>query len=199
MFILENLKRSLEQVTGRGKPSVRQIRQRVLRRRAKTFLFRDDGAIPNNPVLPLVLYRRAVRLERAGDPAAIFEQLFDRNGWGDSWRNGIYDYVHYHSRTHEVLGIARGRARVQFGGPEGEELDLAAGDVAILPAGTGHRSLMASPDFLVVGAYPPDGQYDEYRGSRDEHERALVSIPDTPLPDKDPVYGANGPLTKLWH
>jgi uncharacterized protein YjlB len=198
MFILENLKRSFEQVTGRGKPSARQVRQRVLQRRAKTYLLRDNGTIPNNPALPFILYRRAVRLDRAGDPAALFEQLFDGNGWGDSWRNGIYDYVHYHSRIHEVLGIARGRARVQFGGPEGEELDLAAGDVAILPAGTGHQSLMASADFLVVGAYPPEGQYDECRGRFDEYERALDSIPDTPLPDKDPVYGANGPLMKLW-
>ena len=198
MFILENLKRSFEQATGRGKPSPRQARQRVVGRRAKTFWFRDDGAIPNNGMLPFVHYRRAVRLVRAADPAAVFEQLFEANGWGDSWRNGIYDYVHYHASIHEVLGIARGRARVQFGGPKGDEIDVAAGDVAVLPAGTGHQCLMASPDFLVVGAYPPGGEYDECRGSAKEHERALRTIRETPLPDKDPVYGASGPLMKLW-
>jgi uncharacterized protein YjlB len=198
MFILETLRRSFEQATGRGRPSSRQARQRVVGRRAKTCWFRDDGAIPNNAVLPFVYYRRAVRLVRVADPAAVLEQLFEANGWGDSWRNGIYDYVHYHANVHEVLGIARGRARVQFGGPEGDDFDLAAGDVAILPAGTGHRCLMASSDFLVVGAYPPGGEYDECRGSAKEHERALRMIGETPLPDKDPVYGAKGPLVKLW-
>jgi uncharacterized protein YjlB len=198
MFILENLKRRFEQATGRDKPTVRQVRSRLVRRRPKTFLFADDGVIPNNPELPLVVYRRALRLDRVSDPAAWFEELFAANGWGDAWRNGIYDFVHYHSRIHEVLGIARGRARVQFGGAKGQEIDLAAGDVAILPAGTGHKCLMASGDFLVVGAYPGDGTYDECRGKAEEHRRALDCVPDTPLPEKDPVYGHNGPLLRAW-
>jgi uncharacterized protein YjlB len=198
MFILENLKRRFERVTGRGLLSPRQARNRVIRRRPKTFLFRDDGKIPNNS-LPLVLFGSAVRLDRAAEPAAVFEQLFAGNGWGGSWRNGIYDYVHYHSRTHEVLGIARGRARVQFGGPAGEEIDLTTGDVAILPAGTGHCCLMASNDLLVVGAYPPEGEYDVCRGSAEEHARALKTIPDVPVPAIDPVYGPKGPLLKLWN
>jgi uncharacterized protein YjlB len=197
MFVLENLKRKLEQAT-RSVPTARQARSRVIRRRAKTFQFRDDGRIPNNPELPLVLYRKAVRLDRAGDPAAVFEQLFAANGWGDSWRNGIYDFVHYHARIHEVLGVARGRARVQFGGPSGEEIDIAAGDVAVLPPGTGHQCLMASADFLVVGAYPPTGTYDECRGTAEEHDRAVERIANTPHPHRDPLYGASGPLWKLW-
>jgi uncharacterized protein YjlB len=50
--------------------------------------------IPNNPKLALVLYRNPIRLSGKFDPAAVFEELFERNGWGDSWRNGIYDYPH---------------------------------------------------------------------------------------------------------
>jgi uncharacterized protein YjlB len=199
MFVLENLKRRIGQVTGHAVPSARQARSRVIRRRARTFRFRGDGRIPNNPDLPLVLYRKAVQLDRADDPAAVFEQLFALNGWGDAWRNGIYDYVHYHSRIHEVLGIARGRARVAFGGARGEEIDLMAGDVAILPPGTGHCCVMASSDFLVVGAYPPAGTYDECRGTAGEHDRAVDMIANTPHPDKDPVYGASGPVWKLWN
>jgi uncharacterized protein YjlB len=72
------------------------------------------------------------------DPTAVFEELFESNGWGDSWRDGIYDYAHYRSRIHEVLGIARGTGKVQFGGPKGRTLLLKADDVAILPAG--HRT-----------------------------------------------------------
>jgi uncharacterized protein YjlB len=119
------------------------------------------------------------------------EDLFEKTGWGDSWRNGIYDYVHYHSRIHEVLGIARGKGTVRFGGNKGRTFQLRAGDVAILPAGTGHQCLAASADFLVVGAYPPSGTYDECTKS-EEHARALKTIPKVGRPRKDPVYSSEG-------
>jgi uncharacterized protein YjlB len=105
--------------------------------------------------------------------------------------------VHYHSRIHEVLGSARGEGRVQFGGHLGRTLRLKAGDVAVLPAGTGHQCLAASKNFLVIGAYPPSGKYDECTTSED-HERALSSIPKVGRPRKDPVYGTKGPLLKAW-
>jgi uncharacterized protein YjlB len=198
MYVVENLKRALTRVTGSGKPSPAQARKAVRRRKARTLMFKDDGSIPNNAELPLVLYRNAVATKGAPDEAAVFEELFKANRWGDSWRNGIYDYVHYHSRIHEVLGIVRGSARVRFGGDKGKELEIKAGDVAILPAGTGHHRLEASDDFLVVGAYPPTGTYDECRGAPGERARALKTIPRVARPKTDPVYGKDGPLTKLW-
>ena len=73
-----------------------------------------------------------------------------------------------------------------------------AGDVVVLPAGTGHQNLEASDDLLVVGAYPPTGDYDLCRGSPKEHEKALASIPLVPPPNLDPVYGKDGPLTRHW-
>jgi uncharacterized protein YjlB len=198
VFLLENIKRKYEQMTGRGKPSPHQARAAARDTEPEQFLFADDGSIPNNPMLPFLVYKHAVALTGPHDGAAVFEELFRANGWGDSWRDGIYDYVHYHSSIHEVLGIARGTARVRFGGALGAELALAAGDVAVLPAGTGHQRLEASRDLLVVGAYPPQGRYDECRGSPEEHDRARLSIPKVPLPKKDPVFGADGPMTKLW-
>src|SRR4029077_14675151 len=134
--------------------------------------FKDDGVIPNHPSWPLIIYKSPVRLVSAFDPAAVFEDLFASNKWGSSWRNGIYPYVHYHSRIHEVLGVASGEARVQFGGNRGRFITMRAGDVAILPADTGHKCLQASADFLVVGDYPPDGEYDLCKTSED-HENAL--------------------------
>ena len=160
--------------------------------------FDDDGAIPNNPTLPLVHYRSPVRLTHAPDSAAVLEELFASNGWGGSWRNGIYDFLHYHSGSHEVLGIARGHARVHFGGRNGKIVALRAGDVVILPAGTGHQRVAASRDLLVVGAYTAAGQYDECKGSPEEHAHALQSIPRVALPARDPVYGADGPLLDCW-
>jgi uncharacterized protein YjlB len=162
-----------------------------------TFSFQDDGAVPNNP-LPFLVYKSAVDFSGAKDPAAVFERRFAANGWGESWRNGIFDFVHYHSQIHEVLGIARGTAKVRFGGNSGEVLEIAAGDVAVLPAGTGHQKLSASSDLLVVGAYPPQGTYDLCRGGAADHAKALTTIPNVPLPKSDPLFGQDGPLVTLW-
>ena len=161
------------------------------------FHFTDDGAVPNNS-LPFMVYRGAIDM-RVRDPAAAIEETFKKNGWGHVlWHNGIYPFVRYHSQIHEVLGIAAGKARVRFGGRNGEELDVEPGDVAVLPAGTGHQRISATPDLLVIGAYPPAGHYDLCRGTQPEHARALETIPRVPLPEADPVYGAEGPLMKLW-
>ncbi len=197
MPLLEDVKKYAEKITGRGRPAPRSLPRLVRERKANTLRFKDDGCIPNHPHWPLVVYRGAVRFPQDCDPAAVFEDLFARHGWGESWRDGIYDYVHYHSRIHEVLGIARGSGKVQFGGPHGRTLPLKAGDVAILPAGTGHQCLGASRDFLVIGAYPPAGTYDECT-KPEQHARALKTIPKVPRPRKDPVYGSDGPLPGIW-
>jgi uncharacterized protein YjlB len=197
MSIVENLKRIAERATGWSRPAEKDLARLVRKRKPVTFRFKDEGLIPNHPTWPLVIYRGAVRLPDDFDPAAVFEDLFARNGWGDSWRNGIYDYVHYHSRIHEVLGVARGSGEVRFGGALGRKVRLKAGDVAILPAGTGHQCLAADRDFLVVGAYPATGSYDECTTAEDR-QRALKTIPKVAPPRKDPVYGAAGPLLKLW-
>jgi uncharacterized protein YjlB len=198
MGMLESLKEKIEKVTRWKRPSRDDLRHAVKARKPNAFRFKDDGVIPNNPKLPFILYRSPVRLTDDFDRAAVFEELFARNGWRDSWQNGIYDFAHYHSQTHEVLGVARGHARIRFGGERGKELRLKAGDVAVLPAGTGHQRLAASKDLLVVGAYPASGSYDECRTSAAEHNRALRTIPKVALPRKDPVYGRDGPLTRLW-
>lgn len=163
-----------------------------------TYRFADDGIIPNNPALPLVLYRGAI--DPAGSAAAeeLIEKKFVANGWGRMWRNGVYPFVHYHSMIHEALGVARGGAKVRFGGGKGREIALAAGDVVILPAGTGHQCLAHSADLRVIGAYPPSGTYDLCRGSKAEHAQALPLIAKVPRPATDPVFGPNGPLLALW-
>src|SRR5216684_3849087 len=109
-----------------------------------TFVFEDDGLVPNNPMLVLV-YKQAISVDN-DHPERTIEGLFGANGWGAMWRNGVYDFLHYHATVHEVLGVARGNAVVRFGGDNGTELAIGAGDVAILPAGTGHQCLSASAD-----------------------------------------------------
>lgn len=161
-----------------------------------TFVFEDDGLIPNNP-MPFLVYKRAVDVAN-GDPEQTIEDLFGANGWGAMWRNGVYDFPHYHATVHEVLGIARGHAKVRFGGERGKVLEIAAGDVAILPAGTGHQCISSSDDFSVVGAYPPGPPMDLVRPSKEARAKALKTIPMVAVPKTDPVLGADGPLVRLW-
>jgi uncharacterized protein YjlB len=194
MSLLEDVKRIAEKATGWRRPQ--DPRTLLRERKPHTCLFKDDGLIPNHPNWPLLLYKSVVRLPEALDPAAVFEDLFDSNGWSVSWRDGIYNYAHYHSRIHEVLGIARGSDKVQFGGPKGRTLTVKAGDVAVLPAGTGHQCLKATEAFLVIGAYPSSGKYDECTSPSDR-KKALATIPKVAKPRKDPVYGKTGPLMRV--
>jgi uncharacterized protein YjlB len=161
-----------------------------------TLVFEDDGLVPNNP-LPFLVYRAAVDVDNA-HPEKTIEGLFGANGWGDMWRNGVYDYLHYHATVHEALGVARGHARVRFGGDAGEEIEIMAGDVAILPAGTGHQCISASDDFCVIGAYPPGPKMQITRPTPANHAHALKTIPHVEVPANDPVMGEQGPLVRLW-
>ena len=164
MTILEDIKTSAERVTGWQRPSAEQLALLLQRSRPAKFRFRDDGKIFNNPFWPLLIYRHALKLLRSLDPAAVWEDLFESNGWGDCWRGEIYDYLHYHSRIHEVLGIARGCATVRVGGNKGRTVKLKPGDDVVIPAGISHQCLEASKSFMAVGAYPPAGTYDEKSG-----------------------------------
>jgi uncharacterized protein YjlB len=197
MPLLEQFRKGIERVTGMGRPDPSAVATRS--RKANAHCFRDDGKTPNNPRLPLIHYRGAVVLEPRFDPAAIFEVLFESNGWVDQWRDGIYPYLHFHTNTHEVLGIARGSVKVRFGGKKGRALSLKAGDVIVQPAGTGHRRLGGSKDLLVVGAYPKGSGYDEPRPGEVDADRARERIAAVPVPPCDPVYGRGGPMIRLWN
>lgn len=157
--------------------------------------FSSDGRTPNSPH-PVLIYRQ-LPLE-LGDLAAAFEQLFSSHLWPADWRGGVYDYHHYHSTAHEVLGVFRGQARLMLGGEQGQAIEVRAGDALVLPAGTGHCRLQASADFAVVGGYPREQCYDLLRPDEHSHAAALARIAQVRVPVSDPVSGTQGALVSLW-
>ena len=158
---------------------------------------KDDGTFPNNEKVPLLVYQGALALP-AKNPATHIEDLFESNAWDGSWRNGVYNFHHYHSTAHEVLGVYAGSAKVQLGGGQGTTLTVRGGDVVIIPAGVAHKNLGASPDFRIVGAYPMTQRPDMCYGKPGERPRADERIARVGLPRRDPVYGATGPMVRYW-
>lgn len=76
----------------------------------------------------------------------------------------MYSFSHFHSTSHEVLGIASGKARLCFGHEENakrvEEV-CEKGDVIVVPAGVSHRLLEdLDGGFSMVGSYPVGCNWD---------------------------------------
>ncbi|PWU01062.1 MAG: hypothetical protein C5B51_23770 [Terriglobia bacterium] len=46
------------------------------------------------------------------------------SGWTGIWADTIYDYTHFHSNAHEVLGVAEGKVTLRLGGDEGSLVRL---------------------------------------------------------------------------
>ena len=160
------------------------------------FRFKDDGVFPNS-VLPLLIYRHALAGD-GQDRASVLEGRLAENDWCNSWRNGVYPFAHYHSTTHEVLGVFRGSATLLVGGEYGKSVEVHAGDVIVIPAGVAHQKLQDSVDFAVVGAYPDGREWDLLRGHPGERPGADQTIAALPIPDNDPIYGGEGPLRHIW-
>ncbi len=159
-----------------------------------TNLFKDDGSIPNNPVLPLLFYAGAF-----DDVTPEFiEETFRANDWGNGWRASVFPFPHYHAEAHEALGCFSGSATIRLGGGKGIEQKVQPGDVVVIPAGVGHERLESTGDFTMVGAYPSGQSPDLQRGEPGEREWVAESIAKVPLPTADPVLGVDGPLMRAW-
>lgn len=155
-------------------------------------LLSRNGWMPNNERLPVLLYRQAFN---GGEIADRMEAAFQRNLWPAQWRNGVYTFHHYHSTAHEVLGFAAGSARLILGGEGGPDVTVGAGDVLVLPAGTGHFLAHAEPGFLI-GAYPVGQHWDICRTG--PNAAAIERMRHLPFPQSNPITGRSGQLVQLW-
>lgn len=156
----------------------------------------SSGNFPNSS-LPVLHYQEAF------DPGTVnlgevVQNTFKSNGWVRMWVNGIYDFHHYHSNNHEVLGITAGHATVILGGEEGILLKLNKGDVLVLPAGTAHKRVKGVSGFSCVGAYSINVPYNMRYGEEEEFDEAVKQIKSLPMPETDPVYGGDGPLLHYY-
>ena len=154
-----------------------------------------NGWVPNNEHLPVLIYRSVI------DPipkkrVVTVEDRFRSNWWMPQSRNGVYDFHHYHSTAHEVLGVAVGQIRLLLGGEGGVDVTLRVGDVLVLPVGTGHCKIDASDDVMVVGAYPQDMEWDICKTA--PTVEAIERMRSMKIPTFDPVTGSGGRLTQLW-
>ena len=154
----------------------------------ETWTAPPGDRIPNHPRFPVLVYRG---VEAAAAGAGSARALFAEHDWGGSWVDGVFPFHHFHSTSHEVLAVVAGRATLELGGPQGEAFEVAAGDVLVLPAGTGHRRATARDGFTVVGAYPRGQEdYDLLRGDDPaEVAAARERIAALPAPPDDPVGG----------
>ncbi|OHV10627.1 cupin [Kushneria phosphatilytica] len=161
--------------------------------------FDDDGRTPNNR-LPVLLYRPAWSPD-AGEALALqLEALFNANDWPAQWRGGVFAFHHYHSLSHEVLGIFQGSAMLMLGGESGERVTVSAGEVVVLPAGVGHCRLEASDDFTLTAGYPPGQQdWDLCRSGEADITAARQRIDRVGRPLSDPLMGPDDGLVHYWH
>jgi uncharacterized protein YjlB len=166
--------------------------------RLETLQFKPNGLVPNSR-FPVLIHRAAVTAGAGGDLADAIEETFRRHDWLNNWRElGVYDYYHFHSTSHEVLGMARGHITLRLGGEGGSVVKLTAGDVLVLPAGTSHIRLENSNDSQMVGGYPDGRNWDLIRDeflTENEARAAVKLIGSLPIPTRDPVTGE--PMT-LW-
>ncbi|WP_435009218.1 hypothetical protein P12x_000468 [Tundrisphaera lichenicola] len=166
--------------------------------RIETLQFQPNGRVPNSR-FPVLIHRGAVKAEAGEDLADAIEATFHRNDWLNNWRElGVYDYNHFHSTSHEALGMARGHITLRLGGEGGTVIQLTAGDILVLPAGTSHIRLDHSSDSEMVGGYPEGRDWDLIRDEQvteAESKAAIKLIGSLPIPARDPATG--DPMT-LW-
>ncbi|KAL1883428.1 hypothetical protein Plec18167_002432 [Paecilomyces lecythidis] len=154
--------------------------------------------IPNTSIQskPLLIYHNAFQ----ASASELSSHLQKIGAVVPQWQYSMYPTTHFHSTTHEVLGVVSGRARLCFGGegnPERFEPTVQKGDLMVVPAGVGHRLLEdLDGGFKMVGSYPPGKQWDMCYGNEDEEEK-VKSIEKLGWFDKDPLYGSDGPALNV--
>jgi uncharacterized protein YjlB len=160
------------------------------------YFLKENLLFPNSPY-PALHYKRVLNLI-ANDEAKSIINLFLEHNWTNNWEAGIFTYHHYHSNTHEAIGIADGSTELQLGGDSGKILFIEKGDVLVIPAGVAHKNLGSENQVTCVGGYPDGKDYDMNYGKPGERPGTDKNIAQVPMPSTDPVYGKSQGLVQIW-
>ena len=149
---------------------------------------KPKGMLPNSR-FPLLVHRGAVP---GGGAEAVIGRLRS-NAWYNNWRwPGIYTYRHFHSTTHECLGVAQGWMEIEVFGEGGKRIRVETGDIVVMPAGVSHMMIGQSDDVLMVGGYPEGRDWDNMQQDHLTEElrrTAAKRIMMLPIPARDPATG----------
>jgi uncharacterized protein YjlB len=152
--------------------------------------------IPNTSIQnkPLLIYHSAF----IASASQLSARLKEINEVVPQWQYPMYRRGHFHSTSHEVLGVISGRAFLCFGGeqnPMRVQPWVQAGDLIVVPAGVAHQ-LLQDPDgdFSMLGSYPQGKHWDMCYGVESEDEAKITkAIAQQAWFDRDPLYGDDGP------
>jgi uncharacterized protein YjlB len=190
-----------------------------------------------NSALPVLIYRDALPLPLSEEKTTTF---LESHEWE---KRGVWGHIpvrHFHPNSHEcygmsldpvdvlrpgcsrcAAGIFRGESTLLLGRGQsdehgGLEVDVHAGDVIVLPAGTAHCCLQSTQDYRYIGVYPKVhyievnriDMADLFQGCprwRNELGKEPLDvdslrqeITSVAMPAQDPVVGEDGPLMQLW-
>ncbi|KIW23032.1 uncharacterized protein PV07_11264 [Cladophialophora immunda] len=166
----------------------------------ETYFLGPNKHCPNND-MPVLIYRDCLPLPLS---EAKTTEFLEAHAWEKKGTWGHIAYRHFHPNTHECYGVFQGESRILVGcgtndTAGGEEIEVHAGDVIVLPAGTGHCSLQSSKDYRYIGVYPEGApKWRSELGKDEVGDSFRQEIQGVALPVQDPVNGSEGPLLKLW-
>lgn len=157
--------------------------------------FEGNGRVPNSR-LPLLIYRNVIRWD-----VPTMEAVMRQNKWMPCWHahDGMWPRHHFHTEAHEFICVTKGVHTGKFGGHDGIETQMNAGDVVVIPAGVGHRGLQISDDLDLTGGFHEGFCVVDFRmGFPDEYHDLCRKAREIPILDYDPFFGVNGPLARIW-
>lgn len=156
----------------------------------------DNGLFPNSK-LPVLHYKKVLKLPKLFAGRKV-KRIFSRNNWGNNWKDGVYTFDHYHSITHEVLGVIKGSTTLQLGGEDGLKINVGKGDMLVIPAGVAHQNLGNEQQVICIGGYPEGKDFDMNFGKPGERPQTDANIAALKIPETDPLTGKNGSVPTIW-
>ncbi|CAO2653917.1 Nn.00g106500.m01.CDS01 [Neocucurbitaria sp. VM-36] len=167
----------------------------------ETYFLKPNEYAPNNE-LPVLVYRDCLPLPLSEEKTKTF---LESHAWVRKGTWGHIDVRHFHPNTHECYGIFQGSSTLLLGcgisdTSGGQEVEVQAGDVIVLPAGTAHCNLQSTKEFTYVGVYPEGAPHyrNELGKNEIDHDALRNEINSVAKPSQDPVNGVSGPLIELW-